>query len=125
MDCQDIVSDIVLGTEFSQGLYNIEAFSHITVLYWMNIATQGEKAVLKVHPMGNHKLPLMGVFATRSPHRPNLIGISTVELIRHVENVLTVRGLDALDRTPVLDIKPYIAEKICPCNMKIPDWLSD
>lgn len=72
--------------------------------------------------MGNRKFPLVGVFATRSPVRPNSILTSVVRLIERRGNVLQVTGLDALDGSPILDIKPYQ-----PCNepkdIKIPDWM--
>jgi len=66
-----------------------------------------EQLSLKVHPRGRLDLPLVGLFATRSPYRPNPLGLKLVELIKRKDNVIKVRGLDAIDGTPVIDIKPY------------------
>ena len=62
---------------------------------------------MKVHPRGKIDAPLLGIFATRTPHRPNPVGLTLVELMKVERNVLTVRGLDAFDGTPIIDIKPY------------------
>jgi tRNA-Thr(GGU) m(6)t(6)A37 methyltransferase TsaA len=66
-----------------------------------------ERRTVKTYPRGRIDLPLLGVFATRTPHRPNPIGMTLVELLKVDRNVLTVRNLDAFDGTPVLDIKPF------------------
>ncbi|MGE5189114.1 MAG: tRNA (N6-threonylcarbamoyladenosine(37)-N6)-methyltransferase TrmO, partial [Gemmatimonadota bacterium] len=76
----------------------------IVVLCWMDRADRGR---LKVHPRGREERPERGVFATRSPHRPNPISLNTVELLEIRGTVLRVRGMDAIDGTPVLDIKPH------------------
>jgi len=78
----------------------------------------------KVHPRGNKKLPLVGLFATRSPNRPNSIGKATVRLIKREGNVLKVRGLDAIDGTPVIDIKPYLPRYDSVARAKVPWWVS-
>ncbi len=79
----------------------------IIVLCWMDKADRGR---LKVRPRGKEDLPARGVFSTRSPHRPNPISLHTVELLEVRGNVLRVRGMDAIDGTPVLDIKPHSPE---------------
>lgn len=79
----------------------------IVVLCWMDRADRGR---LKVHPRGQEDRPERGVFSTRSPHRPNPISLHTVELLEVRGNVLRVRGMDAIDGTPVLDIKPHSPE---------------
>ena len=78
----------------------------------------------KVHPKGNEKLPLVGVLASRSPARPNPIGITTVKLLGRDRNVLKVQGLDAVDGTPVLDIKPHIPRYDSPTQATTPDWIA-
>ena len=79
----------------------------ILVICWMHRADRGR---LKVHPQGQEELPERGVFSTRSPHRPNPITLHTVTLLSIEGNVLRVRGMDAIDGTPVVDIKPHSPE---------------
>ena len=79
----------------------------IIVICWMHRADRGR---LKVHPQGQEELPERGVFSTRSPHRPNPVSLHTVTLLSIDRNVLRVRGMDAIDGTPVVDIKPHSPE---------------
>lgn len=95
---------VVVDHEFSGGLKDIEGFSHVYLLYHLHRAG---KPLLMVKPFLQDVE--RGVFATRSPQRPNPIGISVVQLIRREDNVLYVDGLDILDGTPLLDVKPYIS----------------
>ncbi len=105
-DFSSVVSTIVLREEFAEALDGIEGFSHIVVLYWFHLSE--EPTSLKVHPRGDPMNPLRGIFATCSPVRPNPLGMTTVRLLERQGNKLRVRGLDAIDGTPVVDIKPYI-----------------
>jgi tRNA-Thr(GGU) m(6)t(6)A37 methyltransferase TsaA len=75
------------------------------VLTWLD---QGNRDVLSVHPRGNASRPITGVFATRSPDRPNPIGLHAVRIEAVEEDAITVEGLEAIDNTPVLDIKPRL-----------------
>jgi len=77
--------------------------------------------ILKVHPRGRMDMPLLGVFATRTNLRPNPIGLTLVELLKAEGNTLTVKGLDAFDGTPVLDVKPYDFWDMI-SDAKVPDW---
>jgi L-fuculose-phosphate aldolase len=79
----------------------------IVVLCWMDRADRGR---LKVHPRGQEELPERGVFSTRSPHRPNPVSLHTVTLLSIDGNVLRIRGMDAIDGTPVVDIKSHSPE---------------
>lgn len=88
--------------EFEEGLEGIDSYEELDVLYHFHLA---RKDLLKVKPP--HSTVLKGVFAARSPHRPNPIGLSTVKLIRREGRFLRVKGIDAVDGTPVLDIKPH------------------
>jgi len=123
-DWEDVVSEIVINEEYEQALDQIEGFSHITVIFWFNQTSPSKRSILKVHPKGNKDLPLVGVFATRSPARPNLIGVTTVKLLDHCKNVLKVIGLDARDGTPVLDIKPYIPTRDSLAEARTPAWIT-
>jgi tRNA (adenine37-N6)-methyltransferase len=90
--------------EFEQGLIDIEGFSHLYVI-WVFDRAEGHE-LLGRPPTDNRP---HGVFATRSPRRPNPIGLTVVELLRREERRLYVRGVDMLDGTPILDIKPYLS----------------
>ena len=79
----------------------------IVVICWMHFA---DRKRLKVHPQGQEKLPERGVFSTRSPHRPNPVSLHTVTLLSIAGNVLRIRGMDAIDGTPVVDIKCHSPE---------------
>jgi tRNA (adenine37-N6)-methyltransferase len=118
----DILSEIHLKRKLSPGLDGIEDFSHILVIFWLNRINNREKTALKVHPRRDHSFPLTGVFATRSPARPNTLGVTVVNLIKRDKNVLTVKGLDAFDGTPVLDIKPYFHEDFDITCLKVAEW---
>ena len=122
-DWQNIVSEIVIDDEFLEALDSIEEFSHIIILYWMHKLDQSQRSVLKVHPRGQQDLPLVGVFSSRSPARPNPIGMTVVRLIGRENNILKVMGTDALNGTPVLDIKPYIPTHDAKDSAKTPQWV--
>lgn len=97
------VSKIVLKKELAEGLYRIEDFRKVYILFYFSKA-KGYELIQHRRYDGR----LSGVFASRSPHRPSGIGLTIVELLRVEGNVLYVKGLDAINGTPVLDIKPYI-----------------
>ena len=96
-----VVSGLVLYERYTEGLEGIEDFSHIVVIFWMHQA--GLPKSLKGHVQSRDDLPVAGLFARRGPSRPNPIGITAVSLLRREKNVLQVRGLDAMDGTPILD----------------------
>jgi len=121
LDSEDVVSDIVIDESLTEALDNLDEFSHIIVLYWMH-EIRGDYPK-KVHPMRRPDIPLKGVFATRSPNRPNSIGKATVKLLERQGNVLKVEGLDAINGTPVIDIKPYIPGYDSVENAKTPSWV--
>jgi tRNA-Thr(GGU) m(6)t(6)A37 methyltransferase TsaA len=97
------ISQIEVFKEFEEGLKDIEGFSHIVVIFWFH-QSHGCHLLVKT-PWDD---VLHGLFATRSPHRPCPLGLTVVELTSRNANTLQVRGLDATDGTPLLDIKPYI-----------------
>jgi tRNA-Thr(GGU) m(6)t(6)A37 methyltransferase TsaA len=120
----EIVSEIVIHPSLTEALDGLDEFSHIIVLYWMHRVTENV-VPHKVHPMRNPELPLTGLFATRAPNRPNRIGKTTVRMLQRQGNILTVKGLDALDGTPVLDIKPYIPGYDSAADGKVPQWIPE
>lgn len=108
---------------FAPALDGIESFSHIWVIYWFHGNDSPEnRQILKVHPRRNPANPLTGVFATRSPVRPNLLGLQTCRLIRREGNRLEVEGLDAWEGSPVLDIKPYLPRLDSHPEAVVPKW---
>ena len=120
---QETVSEIVIEPGFTEALDGLEDFSHIIVLWWMHRLTPG-KMPLRVHPRGRQELPLRGIFAVRTPNRPNRIGKATVRLIERDGNILRVKGLDALDSSPVIDIKPYIPGYDSVNDARVPPWIT-
>ena len=117
------VSRIIIDPEFEELLDGVEDFSHILVLYWPHRLPESERNVRKVHPMGRQDIPLKGVFATRSPARPNPVLVSTVRLLEREGNILRVQGLEALDGSPVIDIKPYTAFDPSDGAPVFPEWI--
>jgi tRNA-Thr(GGU) m(6)t(6)A37 methyltransferase TsaA len=115
------LSEIVIKGELAQALEGITGFSHVFVVFWLHEISSRERKTLKVHPRGRQDMPLLGVFATRTKLRPNPIGLTLAELVKVEGNVLTVRGLDAFDGTPVLDVKPYDSWD-CAENARMPEW---
>ena len=99
----DKISKIEISKEYEGGLKDIEGFTHLHVFYWLHKSKGFSLIVTTPWDTIPH-----GLFTTRSPHRPNPIGHAVVELVEQKDNILSVRGLDAIEGTPVIDIKPYI-----------------
>ena len=99
------IGQVEIYPEFADGLKDIEALSHIYLLYAFH-ESQGYQ--LQVKPFLDNQEH--GIFASRYPYRPNPIGISIVKLVSRKDNMLTVEGIDTLDGTPLLDIKPYVPD---------------
>jgi tRNA-Thr(GGU) m(6)t(6)A37 methyltransferase TsaA len=111
MDCpknsrrrSDVIATIELDERYVDGLKDIGLCSHLIVLYWLHESRRD-----LIHQMPSHVTEPRGVFALRSPVRPNPIGLSVVELVRAEGQRLSVRNLDCVDGTPLIDIKPYFA----------------
>lgn len=121
---QDVTSEIVIDEELAESLDGLEEFSHVIVVFWMHKNPVGDKPPIKLHPRGRDDLPLVGLFATRAPFRPNPLGVSVVKLAAIDGNTLTVTGLDAIDGTPVIDIKPYMPPLDNPDDVRMPDWVA-
>ena len=101
------LSKITIFNEFLPGLHGLKVGEKIIILYWFHKRDNlKERNVLMVHPKGDPRNPMRGVFSTRSPSRPNPIGLTIVEIEEIKENTITVRGLDALPGSPIIDIKP-------------------
>lgn len=118
---KNVVTDIVIDKRYAKGFDGIEDYSHVIVVYWMN---KEEECHLKHHPQGRADIPYVGIFACRCPQRPNRIAISTVKLVRRKGNILTVKGLDIVNGTPIIDIKPYTPQYDKVEKANVPNWVS-
>jgi tRNA-Thr(GGU) m(6)t(6)A37 methyltransferase TsaA len=118
-----VVSEIWIDESLTGILDGIEEFSHILVLYWAHRVPEEGRSIIKAHPMGRKDLPLVGIFATCSPARPNPLCGIVVRLLERKGNLLRVQGLDAIDGSPVLDIKPYNPSYYPVGEVRIPPWL--
>ncbi len=114
---------IILDKKYEAGLLGLDGFSHIQVFWWFsNNDTPEKRSVLQVHPRGNRENPLTGVFATRSPFRPNLIALTLCKIVSIKDNVIEIEKTDAFDGTPILDIKPFIPGDAAE-DARFPEWL--
>ncbi|HEU0302352.1 MAG TPA: tRNA (N6-threonylcarbamoyladenosine(37)-N6)-methyltransferase TrmO [Longimicrobium sp.] len=100
---------LVLEAEMAEGLRSLRAGDEIIVLTWLHRA---RRDVLSVHPRGDASRPQEGVFSTRSPHRPNPVGLHRVQITAVDGSRLRVRSLEAVDGTPIIDIKPVLSEDV-------------
>ena len=124
-EVNQMTSEIVVNPESSDLLDGIDDFSHLLVLYWGHKTTSAGRALQQVHPMGRKDLPLKGIFSTCSPARPNPLLLTVVKLCERRGNVLKVTGLDAIDQSPVLDIKPYVKEFFPQDEVRSASWMQD
>ena len=113
------ICQVEVFKEFEEGLKDIERFSHIILIYWFH---RSRGYSLTVTPSWDTKPH--GLFTTRSPNRPCPLGLSVVELVAREKNILKAKGLDAIDGTPLLDIKPYFPSIDEKANVKV-GWLED
>lgn len=102
-----VTAEIHLNDELAPGLRGLEQFSHAIIVFLMHRATFEPATDLVRRPQGRPEMPQIGIFAQRAKHRPNPIGVTAVQILDVADNVLKVKGLDAIDGTPILDIKPY------------------
>jgi tRNA-Thr(GGU) m(6)t(6)A37 methyltransferase TsaA len=123
-DWGEVISTIALDAERfgADALQGLAEFSHVEVVYLFDRVDPGSVETAARHPRGNSEWPKVGVFAQRAKGRPNRIGVSVCELIAVDGLRLTVRGLDAIDGTPVLDLKPYMSEFAPRGAIRQPDW---
>ncbi|MFX0004799.1 MAG: tRNA (N6-threonylcarbamoyladenosine(37)-N6)-methyltransferase TrmO [Candidatus Hodarchaeota archaeon] len=121
---RSLISKIIINKSLTRALDGINDFSHIYIIFWMDRV----KSTNFLHfPSKSQESEPIGIFATRAPIHPNPIGLTLVELISREGNIIWVRGLDAHDKTPVLDIKPYPDWEGGRCiivdDYSVPKWL--
>lgn len=119
----EVVSELRVRSEWAAGLLGLEAFSHVVVVFFMHDARFQPQAQLVRRPRDRDDMPPVGCFAQRAKHRPNPIGITVAALERVAPGALFVRGLDAIDGSPVLDIKPHVPAFDAPAHATIPEWM--
>jgi len=118
-----IISEIVLAENIiDEALEGIEAFSHLEVIFYMDKVSDEKAKAQHRHPRNNPDLPKLGTFAQRNKSRPNKIGLTTVELLERNGRTLKVKRLDAIDGTPILDIKPLMKEFEPKGKIRQPEW---
>jgi tRNA-Thr(GGU) m(6)t(6)A37 methyltransferase TsaA len=117
---------IEIAPRYADALLGLDGFSHVWVIWWFDRNDNPRKrSVLRVHPRGNPKNPLTGVFATRSPARPNLVGMTLCRIVSLEGSTLRVERIDAFDGTPVLDLKPYIPGSDGVPKARVPSWVGE
>ena len=118
----DDISVIELEEEYRSGLSGLEEFSHAIILFYLDKAKFEKEKHLQRRPQNREDMPLVGIFSQRGKDRPNQIGMTSVRILSVSENSLTVQGLDAIDGTPVLDIKPYypVYDRK---DAEVPEWV--
>ena len=120
----DTAASIEIFSDYSDALLGLDGFSHILVFYWFDQNDTAEKRrVLQVHPRKDPSNPLSGVFATHSPQRPNLIALTVCKIISIHDNIIEIEDIDALDGSPVIDIKCYISGSVREDDVHLPDWV--
>jgi tRNA-Thr(GGU) m(6)t(6)A37 methyltransferase TsaA len=119
----EVVSRIQLAKPWGRGLKGLAEFSHLLIVFHMHRATHHPETDLVRRPRERADMPETGIFAQRAKHRPNPVGITAVRLLGIRGSTLTVRGLDAIDGSPVLDIKPYVPEFDRVLKPRVPGWM--
>lgn len=119
--------DVVATIEFvdpytEESLLGLEDFSHIDVVFVFHGVDPESIHLAAVHPRENPEWPKVGIFSQRKRARPNRIGITTCELLERKKNCLIVRGLDAIDGTPVVDVKPFFTGFLPRQEIRQPEW---
>ncbi|OPX36846.1 MAG: tRNA (N6-threonylcarbamoyladenosine(37)-N6)-methyltransferase TrmO [Desulfobacteraceae bacterium 4484_190.2] len=117
----EVVSEIVLDKKYADALIGLKDFSHAVIIYFMHLATDKNRVKMTRRPQGRDDMPFVGIFSQRAKRRPNPVGVTAVKIIKVENNALKVQGLDAIDGTPVLDIKPYYPRDRVE-NPIIPEW---
>ncbi len=115
-----VVTQLHIEPQYAVALDGLSGYSHLVVVYWMHGVKTCE---LKHVPQGKAGGPDIGIFACRCVQRPNPIGVSTVRLLDVRDGVVTVQGLDVIDGTPILDLKPYTPQYDAAPDARVPDWV--
>ena len=117
---------IEVDAKYQDAFLGLEQFSHIDVFYWLHANDHAAgRGVLRVHPRGDKNNPLTGVFATRSPRRPNPIAVTRCRIIAVSGSAITIDAIDARDGSPLVDIKAHIPPRDATEEIRVPDWVAN
>ena len=119
-----VISEIVMKPEFAPGLLGLGDFSHAIILTFLHEAKYVPEIHLRRHPQERLDMPFLGIFAQRARHRPNRIGVTACEIVEVTESRVKVRALDAINGTPVIDVKPYVPVYDRK-DATIPEWMEN
>ncbi|MCM3736685.1 tRNA (N6-threonylcarbamoyladenosine(37)-N6)-methyltransferase TrmO [Bacillus cytotoxicus] len=122
-EIESVIEMTDLYTE--ESLQGIEQFSHIEVIFYFNRVKEDNIQYTARHPRNNEEYPKVGIFAQRGKNRPNRLGATIVKVVRREGKRLFVKGLDAIDGTPILDMKPVMKEFLPNEDVKQPDWATE
>jgi len=121
----EIISEIELSNDMPLEVFNnISDFSHLEIIYYFN-QVKNDDIIFLGRPRENPTYPLVGILGQRKKDRPNKIGLCTVQLLEHKDRIITVKNLDAIDGTPVIDIKPVFKEFQPIGSIRQPGWVTD
>lgn len=119
-----ITSRILLQSEYIGALSGLEDFSHAIIITYLHQAKYEKEKHLQRRPRGLESMPKVGIFSQRAKDRPNPIGVTAVKIINVEDGYIEVQGLDAINETPVLDIKPYYPQYDKIDSPKVPEWVN-
>lgn len=118
-----VITDLVIDEEYQGALDGLDDYSHLIVIFWMH---KVKNCDIRLVPQGKiDDVPEVGIFACRCPGRPNPVGISTVNILSIKGNIITVKGLDVINGTPVIDIKPYTPQYDAATEARVPGWVAE
>ncbi len=117
-----VATDLIINEEYKEALEGLEGYSHLIVVYWMHEVTTCDIRHVPQGKVGD--VPEVGIFACRCPQRPNPLGITTTQISSIKGNIVTVKGLDVISNTPILDIKPYTPQYDAAQDAKVPEWVN-
>lgn len=117
-----VVTDLVIEKQYEDALLGLDDYSHLLVIYWMHEVSTCEMRHVPQGKVG--VVPEVGIFSCRCPQRPNPLGLSTVKVLGIENNIITVEGLDVVNGTPILDLKPYTPQYDAVADAKVPAWVN-
>ena len=120
----EVKSRIILRPEYAGALLGLEGFSHAIIVTYLHEAKYDKEKHLQRRPRNLKTMPLLGIFSQRAKNRPNPIGITAVQILEVGNDYIDIKGLDAIDETPILDIKPYYPQYDKIEESKVPEWVN-